>query len=203
MTTTHRHRSVARIVIAALLIGATAVAVSAVRSRLPKRFEVVESGVLYRSAQPSADHIDRLAEAFGLKTILIVRADESRRVSDEKGRARQRGVNVLHVPIASRKPIPDDQVQQFFDCVDNPASRPVLIHCSAGRHRTGYLCALYRIERQGWSVERALEEMLSFGFDRKSQSAVETQLRAYMALRDRAAGEHAKTSAAMKEIPTP
>lgn len=193
MSSPRRNRTVARISVVTALVVATAVTVYFVRYRFPKRFDVVEAGVLYRSAQPSTAQIDRLAKEIDLKTIMIVRSGESRRVPDEKEYAQERGMNVLHIPIESRKPIPDDQVRQFFDCVDDPDNRPVLIHCSAGRHRTGYLCALYRIERQGWSVEKALDEMLSFGFDRESQTAVEKQLRAYVPIRDRG-GDRTATS---------
>lgn len=88
-------------------------------------------------------------------------------------------MKVVRIPIDSRVPISDQEVRAFFECVDDSANQPVLVHCSAGRHRTGYLCALYRIERQGWSLDRAMEEMLSFGFDRESQTVVERQLREY------------------------
>lgn len=148
-------------------------------TRLPKRFAVVESGILYRSAQPSTRQIENLVQDYDIKTIMIVREGTSRRVPDEIDFARSIGLNVIHVPIASREPIPDAQVDQFYACIDNPANQPVLIHCSAGRHRTGYLCASYRIERQGWSVDRAIEELKSFRFDEADQSAVLKQLEHY------------------------
>jgi protein tyrosine/serine phosphatase len=86
---------------------------------------------------------------------------------------------VVKIPIVSRKPIPEDQVAAFFRCVDDSRNHPILIHCSAGRHRTGYLCALYRIERQGWTVQRAIEEMLSFGFGIEKHAAILDQLERY------------------------
>ncbi len=146
---------------------------------VPKRFAVVEPGVLYRSAQPSTRQIDHLRDRYGLKTIVIVRKGSSHRVPDEKEHADALGINVVHIPIESRKAVPDEQIKQFFDVVDNPANHPVLVHCSAGRHRTGLLCGLYRIERQGWSVEQAIDELLSFKFDQDSQRAVLEQLRSY------------------------
>jgi len=179
-------------IIAGLFVSAVAVAIAVGVYRrccgTPKRFAVVQRGVLYRSAQPRTRQIDHLIEKIHLRTDLIVRSGSSRHVPDEVAHARSRGLNVIHIPIDSRKPIPDDQVQAFFRCVDNPANRPVLIHCSAGRHRTGYLCALYRIERQGWTKERALEEMLSFGFDTQSQAEVLKQLRNYKPGRWKPAG---------------
>ena len=145
----------------------------------PKRFAVVQADVLYRSAQPTTGQISHLIDEIGLRTVLIVREGSSKRIPNEVSYASGRGIDVVHIPVKSRQPVPDDQIETFFRCVDNAASRPVLIHCSAGRHRTGYLCALYRIERQGWTVQQAIDEMLSFGFDAESQSKVLKQLRNY------------------------
>lgn len=153
--------------------------------RLPRRFATVEPNVLYRSGQPTPQHIDRLISEYDLRTLLVVRKGDGKRVPAEIDYARQKGVNVVHIPIDSRRPVSDAEIERFFECVDDPANQPVLVHCAAGRHRTGLVCALYRIERQGWTVDQALEEMLSFGYDRESQSAIEKQLRAYVPRRDR------------------
>lgn len=158
----------------------------AMRGRgLPQRFAEVDPGVLLRSGQPTERQIDHMIDRYGIKTIVIARSDKSTSVPEEMLHATSRGVAVVSVPIVSRSRITDDQVSQFFAAVDDPAKRPVLVHCSAGRHRTGYLCALYRIERQGWSKERAIEEMLSFGFDQHDQAIVLEQLRDYVPLKER------------------
>lgn len=164
------------------------------RNRLPKRLATVEPGVLYRCGQPDGPQLRRVKDNLGIRTVLIVRKGDSKRVPDEKATAESLGLTVVHIPIESRVPVSDDEVRRFFDVVDDPANRPVLIHCSAGRHRTGYLCALYRIERQGWTLDAALDEMLSFGFDRDSQHVVEKQLRAYVPTKDRGTTRPAPTS---------
>jgi tyrosine-protein phosphatase SIW14 len=120
----------------------------------PKRLSEVEPGVLYRSAQ-----------RHGIKTVVIARDGASERIADEKRAAREAGVTVIQLPIVSGAELRDEDIRAFFDAVDDPAQRPVLVHCAAGRHRTGLLCALYRIRRQGWDAAQAREEMLSFGFD--------------------------------------
>lgn len=145
----------------------------------PRRFAVVESGILYRSGQPYLGELDHVIDTFGVKTILIVREGLSKHVPDEVAHARGRGVRVVQVPIKNQHAIPDEHVAAFFDTVDDPAARPVLVHCSAGRHRTGYLCALYRIERQGWSVDRAVAEMLSFEPDMDPNRPELKQLKAH------------------------
>jgi protein tyrosine/serine phosphatase len=133
-------------------------------SPLPKRFASVEEGVLYRSGQPTRRQLANVMEEPGIRTVLIVRERGGSRVEDEIEFAREHDMNVVHLPIESRSPITRDQVEALFACVDDPRNQPVLLHCAGGRHRTGYLSALYRIERQGWSVEAAVEEMLEMGF---------------------------------------
>ena len=47
---------------------------------------------------------------------------------------------------------------------DDPSNYPILIHCRAGLHRTGCMAAIYRMEYQGWTPERAVDEMRAHGF---------------------------------------
>lgn len=177
MTNKHpRRRRIIQLAIIGIVIagGATYYA-----TLLPKRFAVVDEGKLYRSAQPSIRQLDHMIDTLGLKTLLIVRSGKSSRVPNEIEHAQARGLTVVHIPIESRQPISDAHIAEFFRNIDDPARRPILIHCSAGRHRTGYLCARYRIDRQGWPLQRAIDELLSFGFDEEDQSVVLDQIRAY------------------------
>lgn len=41
--------------------------------------------------------------------------------------------------------------------------RPLLFHCRAGRERTGFLAACYRMHVQGWSFEDAYKEWVELG----------------------------------------
>jgi hypothetical protein len=56
------------------------------------------------------------------------------------------------------------QFEQFYKLFDDPANWPVAVHCQGGRHRTGTVSALFRLEYDRWPVERALEEMYKFNF---------------------------------------
>lgn len=131
----------------------------------PKRFATLEPGVLYRSAQPTAAQVGFLAEEYGIRTIVVARAGDSERLAAERRAAARARIVVAQIPIESREALEPSAIESFFSIVDDPQSRPVLVHCAAGRHRTGLLCALYRVRRQGWSPERARAEMLAFGFD--------------------------------------
>ena len=43
--------------------------------------------------------------------------------------------------------------------------KAVLVHCAAGSQRTGGVIALWRVLRDGWTVEQALHEMEAFDWD--------------------------------------
>jgi protein tyrosine/serine phosphatase len=75
------------------------------------------------------------------------------------------GIHLEHMPFSDAASPPGDVFDRFLALVARPQRRPVLVHCEQGFHRTGILCAAYRIRACGWPVERALEEMRAFGFD--------------------------------------
>jgi tyrosine-protein phosphatase SIW14 len=56
-------------------------------------------------------------------------------------------------------------VREFLRVMDDPSNHPVLLHCFAGIHRTGTMCAIFRMEYHRWPVEPALAEMQLYGFD--------------------------------------
>ena len=61
--------------------------------------------------------------------------------------------------------IPAEQaVQEFLAVMEKKENHPVLVHCFAGIHRTGTMCAIFRMEYHGWTVERSMEEMQLYGF---------------------------------------
>ena len=44
-------------------------------------------------------------------------------------------------------------------CMDDPERRPVLVHCARGTCRTGAAVAMYRFERDGWTIDDVAVEM--------------------------------------------
>lgn len=133
----------------------------------PKRLAEVEPGVLYRSAQPTGRQLRHVIDHYGIKTVVIARDGDSERIVDEKRAAAEAGIQVVQLPIVSGEEIGDAEFATFQATLSDPANRPVLVHCAAGRHRTGLLCAIHRVRGQGWDAANAREEMLSFGFEQE------------------------------------
>lgn len=183
LSISHPRRGQRILIGAVLLLAACAAGYAVVQARqMPRRFSVVEPGVLYRSSQPKVGQLKRLVERYGIRTVIVAR-ETSERVRQEEEFGRDAGVRIVQIPVESRTEVAAEQISEFMRIVDDPRNRPVLVHCAAGLHRTGLLCALYRVERQGWPPQRAREEMLSFGFDARSESAVLKQFDQYVEAR--------------------
>ena len=62
-------------------------------------------------------------------------------------------------------PMPGDgfgeeaQFRKVLEVVDDPQRRPVLVHCARGTCRTGSAVALYRFERDGWTIQDVAAEL--------------------------------------------
>ena len=112
---------------------------------------------LYRSAQPTAEGMTNLV-ALGIKTVVNLRDNHSD--SDEIGdlplKARR-----IEIFTANMK---DKYVDEFLSIVDDTNAVPVLVHCQHGADRTGTMCAMYRILREGWTADDAIDEMKNGGF---------------------------------------
>jgi protein tyrosine/serine phosphatase len=117
------------------------------------------SGDLYRGAQPTARGMKELKK-LGIKTIVNLRSFNSDRSEMKKA-----GVNFNREHIWMKAwHAEDKEIVRFLKIVNDPAKRPVFVHCQHGADRTGTMCAVYRVAIQGWSKPEALREMTRGGF---------------------------------------
>ncbi len=122
---------------------------------LPNLHQV--SDALYRSAQPSAEGMRKLRE-MGVVTVINLRSFHSdRKLIGNTGLAYE------HIYMKAWHP-EKKEVVRFLQIVTDPKRTPVLLHCQHGADRTGTMCALYRVVVDGWTKERAIEEMTDGGF---------------------------------------
>jgi len=113
---------------------------------------------LYRGGQPSAESFAKL-KAMGVRTVVSLRTfDRDRRLLEGLG------LKYLHISFKAGHPETEDVVA-FLKTVEEPANRPVFVHCKWGTDRSGMMTAVYRIVVEGWSKEEALEEMHTMGFN--------------------------------------
>jgi protein tyrosine/serine phosphatase len=115
----------------------------------------------FRGAQPKGQDYQDLA-AFGIKTVINLRIDQR---EDEKQLVEAAGMKYVYIGMRDDKRPADEHVQEFMKIVNDPANQPVYVHCIGGRHRTGLVTAVYRIEKDGWDYAKAFSEMKKFDFN--------------------------------------
>lgn len=121
-----------------------------------KNFDAVVPERLYRSGQPSERQLEDWIREYGLKGILTLRHGLP---PYEKELADRYGVNLYQRTFSAKTGLTDQQWEDIHRILTDEANLPLLIHCHSGVDRTGLVTALYRIDEQGWPLDKALREM--------------------------------------------
>ncbi len=114
----------------------------------------------FRGAQPKGQDYKDLA-AMGIKTVINLRIDAK---ADEQELVEAAGMKYVYIGMRDDKRPADAQVQEFMKIANDPTNLPLYVHCIGGRHRTGLMSAVYRIEKDGWDYTKAYAEMKKFDF---------------------------------------
>jgi protein tyrosine/serine phosphatase len=159
-----RKRNVAALFTTMLLLAASASAQTAI-SPAQAKIRIKNFGRInenyYRGAQPEArDWAD--LKALGVKTVIDLTKDGR---SEEGYLVERAGMKFYRIPMTTDDTPSTAQITQFLKLVNDPANFPVYVHCQGGRHRTGAMTAVYRMTNDGWSAERAYQEMKQYHFE--------------------------------------
>jgi uncharacterized protein (TIGR01244 family) len=149
-----------------LLVTITLVSFVAVAQQTERRYKELPNfhqvnEHLYRSGQPKNGGLKILAD-FGIRTIINLRG-ESDETRAEEAQAKMLGLSYFNIPMSSAGRPTDEQVRRVIEIIEAQEYSPVLIHCRRGADRTGAIIAVYRIKREGWEVDRALDEAKRYG----------------------------------------
>jgi len=147
-----------------------------------RHFRVVDDGWLYRSGQLTPAVLNRVIRDHEIKTIVCLRSlareGDTTPENAEELWCSNRGIRYVRLnPAAWDSPAGRANLDTFLRAVRDDG--PVLVHCFAGLHRTGVFCAVYRMERQGWSNAEAIAEMYAVGYFQEDPSAL-SFLRTYV-----------------------
>jgi len=129
-------------------------------------FATVHSGVLYRDGNRSLHEFENAVRRSHARTVVsLVDDDEFANLifQREQEHCRNKGVELIRIPIPLGGWPTDDQVRQFLELADNNARHPVLVHCAQGVRRTGMLVAAYQESVLGYDDMRAKSMILRFG----------------------------------------
>ena len=110
--------------------------------------------------QPRPEHFAKL-KAQGVKTVLNLRTPGEHRADEERQAIEQAGLKYFNIPVVYTAPKPE-QADEFLKMTDDPANRPMFIHCTAAI-RVGAFWLIRRVVRDGWTWDAALEEAKKVG----------------------------------------
>jgi tyrosine-protein phosphatase SIW14 len=115
----------------------------------------------YRGGEPQDSDYAALA-ALGIRTVIALRPAER---NDQEARlVEAAGMTFHRIAMHSEVAPTLEHVAEFMTIVSDPARQPVYVHCSGGKHRTGAMTAVYRMEHDGWTADQAFQEMTRYGF---------------------------------------
>ena len=168
-----------------------------------KRLRVVTDGKFYRSGQLTADGFRDAFRRYGIKTVVNLQ-QEARDpfVPDsfwdhptsylpgpgtlESEVCEASGVEYVSLDGGVLETLADDGgsrpklIDDFLRVVADTARQPVLIHCKAGLHRTGFMTAIYRMECEGRSKNDAVRELRANGFGTFGANTGDAYLKRYI-----------------------
>jgi hypothetical protein len=121
-------------------------------------FDVVKRGILYRSGQLNPDQLERAVRGYGIRTLISFQ-HPGEGVARERAIARRLRIDFVNLPMPGDGFGQEAQFREVLKATDDPDRRPVLIHCARGTCRTGAAVALYRFERDGWTIADVAAEM--------------------------------------------
>lgn len=115
--------------------------------------------VYFRGGEVTEEGL-RTLHAMGVRTIVNLQDDPD---PDEAEICKKLGLEYYAFPLDGSQAPPPDVMDRVLKLVQS-ATDPIYVHCSGGKHRAGTACALYRMNVQGWTPERAWAEQEAYGF---------------------------------------
>ncbi len=121
-------------------------------------FDVVKHGLLYRSGQLNPSQLEQAVKRYNIRTVISFQYPGIG-VDYERSLAKSFGIDFVNLPMPGDGFGQEHQFREVIKAVDDPNRRPVLVHCARGTCRTGSAVALYRFERDGWTIGDVSAEM--------------------------------------------
>jgi protein-tyrosine phosphatase len=121
-------------------------------------WDEAKRGVLFRSGQLTPNQLAAAIERHNIRTVINLQLPGTELIAERDLTARM-GVDFVNLPMPGDGFGEEWQFREILKIIDEPARRPVLVHCARGTCRTGAAVAMYRFERDGWTLEDVAAEM--------------------------------------------
>lgn len=168
---------------------------------IPKRFAVVHEGTLYRSGELSEALVERTWRDYGIDVVVNLGVDKPGRANHIAAQNAATNLGIerdlfsLNGDGTGKPAVFAAAVARIHEA--EQAGDTTIVHCKAGQHRTGAVIATYRLLYDGWTGERALNELLSFGVQKPEKIV------AYLNARLPAIAQILVDSGALDKVPMP
>jgi protein tyrosine/serine phosphatase len=119
---------------------------------------------LYRSPRPKS-----VAElkAANIQVVICLESGIFELLHDDKyelEKAECEDILFTEIDCSTKLPPTKQAIESALNFIKkHPANENILIHCKAGKDRTGFLVAVYRMKVCGWSFDDAYAEWLKLG----------------------------------------
>lgn len=127
-----------------------------------RNFAVVTPGEVYRSGRLTPTATARVVENRSIKTVIDLGAYHPGSAEERRAQrtADALGVTRYRLDLEGDATGNPNEYAHALRLMNDPANRPVLVHCAAGSERTGCLVALYRAQESGTPVADALDALM-------------------------------------------
>ncbi len=121
-------------------------------------WDEVKRGILYRSGQLTSAQLAQAVKRYDIRTVVNLQWPGDEMV-EERSLAASLGVDFVNLPMPGDGFGEEWEFREILQILDDPARRPVLVHCARGTCRTGAAVGIYRLERDGWTLDDVATEM--------------------------------------------
>ena len=115
------------------------------------------SETLFTGGMPTAEQLTDAAQ-HGVEVVINLAPHEvSNALPNETELMASLGVQYINIPVNWNTPTKDG-LDRFIDAMAENKDKKILVHCQANFRATAFV-AMYRILRQGWKADEAMEVM--------------------------------------------
>ncbi len=120
----------------------------------------VKEGKVYRSAQLNDGPLEEVIRKYEIKTMINLRGESNGEewYEDEISICEKYGVKHYDLRFSTKILPKKESLLELFEIFDN-AEYPLIFHCKAGADRAGLAGAIYKLEYEGKSLEKALKQL--------------------------------------------
>ena len=112
---------------------------------------------LFTGGMPTAEQLSDAAQ-HGVDVVINLAPHEvPNALPNEAALAASLGMQYINIPVNWSTPTKDG-LDRFIDAMDKNKDRKILVHCQANFRATAFV-SMYRILRQGWKPDEAMEVM--------------------------------------------